>query len=171
METIKIDINDKIVLLSYSEWDTDINMDDLTRIDYSNLYGELVTVSALLNRVGILKADIDNEYDRAKLDLSVFEAQKSKEIRKTNLSLGIKTTVDSLNDELSLDPQVIAKRKYVINLKKNSAYADALYWGVQSKDKKLSVLMKGVTPEEFANNIIEGTINTFKINKFTKQYS
>lgn len=171
MESFKITIGDKIIVLSYQDWDTDINLDDITKIDYSNLYGELVTVSALLNRVGILKADIDNEYEHAKLDLSIFEAQKAKEVRRQNTLSGTKISNDAVLENLNIDSEIIAKRRFVINLRKNCSYIDSLYWSIQSKDKKLSVLMKGVTPEEFSSEIIEGTINTFKINKIDKLYS
>ncbi|NCB03017.1 MAG: hypothetical protein EOM67_12745, partial [Spirochaetia bacterium] len=62
-ELIKIPIGDKIIVLKQEEFDTDINMDDITQIQYDNLYGEIVTVSALMNRIGILKAMVDNEYE------------------------------------------------------------------------------------------------------------
>jgi len=40
-----------------------------------------------------------------------------------------------------------------------------LYWSIQSKDRKLNNLVPKVTPEEFYNDLVEGTINTFTIKK------
>ena len=56
-------------------------------------------------------------------------------------------------------------KKQVIAAKRDLDFIDSLYWAIQSKDKKLSVLTKGVTPEELYNEIIEGTINNIVIKK------
>lgn len=70
---------------------------------------------------------------------------------------------------MNTHPEVMQKRKRLLQLKKNCNYIDALYWAVQSKDKKLSVLMKGVTPEEFAKGILERRVNTFLVKKFNEK--
>lgn len=171
MEIVKITVGDQIVTLTYKSFDTDIDIDSITQIQYDNLYGEIVTVSSLLNRVGLLKAEVDNEYELYKLDCEVFEAQKRREYHKSKVSLGEKKPSEQQTDDyiLSLE-EVILKRKRLIQFKKNCDYISALYWAVQSKDKKLSVIMKPVIPEDFAKEIQEGIINTIMINKFKQQY-
>ena len=42
---------------------------------------------------------------------------------------------------------------------------DSLYWAIQSKDKKLTNLVPKVTPKEFYDELIEGTVNSFIIKK------
>jgi len=169
MQTIKIPIGEKIITLTYQDWDTDIDIDEITRIDYSNLYGEIVTISSLYNRVGILKADVDNQYEEYKLDCKMFESQMRKRIISDRISLGDKKPSDpTIESEIDGLPDVIKKRKRLAQLKRDCDYMTALYWAVQSKDKKLSVLMKGVTPEEFAEGIVEGVVNSFYIKKFKK---
>jgi hypothetical protein len=164
---IKIPVGDKVIVLKYMDWDTDISVDEITRIDYSNLYGEIVTVTALYNRVGILKADVENDFENYKLDCKIFESQVRQRIVKEHLSLGNKKPSEgTLEDEVNTSPEIIAKRKQLNILQRNVSYVTALYWAIQSKDKKLSVLMKGVTPEEFASGIVEGIVNTFYIKKF-----
>ena len=72
-ETIVIDLgNSKLVRLTYQPFDTDIDMDQITQIDYSNIVGELLTVSALLNKVGLLKADVNNRFSEEKVDLDIY---------------------------------------------------------------------------------------------------
>lgn len=167
---IKIPIGDKIVILKYLDFDSDIDLDLITQIDYSNLYGEIVTISALLNRIGILRADVENIYNEFKLELSIFESQKRKDTVREALAVGLKKPSEaSLDDDLNTHAQVIAMRKRLNELQKNFNYVDAVYWAVQSKDKKLSVLMKSVTPEEFADGIVEGIVNTFYIKKFNQK--
>lgn len=163
---IKIPIGDKIVVLKYNDWDTDVDLDAVTQIDYSNLYGEIVTISSLMNRVGLLRADVQNAYDEFKLEVSIFESQTRKRFIREALAMGNKKPSEqSLEDDLNMDTQVIAMRKRLNELQRDVNYIDAVYWAIQSKDKKLSVLMKGVTPEEFAEGIVEGVINTFYIKK------
>lgn len=167
METIKIPIGDKIITLKQSDIDSDINMEEITQINYNNLYGEIVTVSALLNKIGILKADVDNQYEEYKLDCQIFESNERKRFISSKLSVGEKKpTEGQIEDSLNTHPDVIAKRKRLLTYKKGCDYINALYWAVKSKDDKLSVLMKGVTPEEFSTNIIEGVVNGFYVKKF-----
>lgn len=166
-ELIKIPIGDRIIVLKQEDFDTDIDIDDVTQIHYDNLYGEIVTISALYNRIGILKAQVDNQYEDYKLDCSIFESQVRKDIVSRELALGHKKpSLNDIEDEVNTNPNVISKRKRLNQYKRDCDYINALYWAVQSKDKKLSVLMKGVTPEEFADKIIEGRVNYFYIKKF-----
>lgn len=167
---IKIPIGGKLIVLKYRDFDTDVDLDAVTQIDYSNLYGEIVTISSLLNRIGILKADVENAYTEFKLEVDIFESQKRKDIIRESLAIGNKKPSESvLEDEINTNAEVIAMRKRLNELQRDLNYIDAVYWAVQSKDKKLSVLMKGVTPEEFAEGIIEGTVNTFYIKKFEQK--
>ena len=169
MQTIKIPVGDKIVTLTYNDWDTDIDIDQVTQIDYANLYGEIVTISAFYNRIGILKAEVDNTFEEYKLDCQVFESQVRKKFVSDRLSIGDKKPSEAvIDDEANTNPDVIKKRKRLAQLKRDCDYVNALYWAIQSKDRKLSVLMKSVTPEEFANSIIEGVVNSFHIKKFEK---
>jgi len=167
MELIKIPLGDKIITLKQQEIDSDIDMDTITQIQYNNLYGEIVTVSALLNKIGILKADVDNQYEEYKLDCQIFESgERKKYISGKMVSGEKKPTEGQCEDYLNTHQDVIAKRKRLLTFKKGCDYINSIYWSVKSKDDKLSVLMKGVTPSEFSSNIVEGVVNGFFIKKF-----
>lgn len=181
MSKVVVPFDDKVVVLNFAEFDDEINIDDLTSIDYSNLYGEAVTVSALLNKVGILKSTAESILAKTKLDCDIYISGLQKKYRReANVNSGkftlidddkevsIKLTEDALIMAINLDLAVQNKRKAIIEAQKNLGYVDALYWAVKSKDDKLSVLMKGVTPNEFVEGIVEGKINSILINK--KQY-
>lgn len=171
MELIKIPIGDKIIVLQHEGFTAEIDMNEITQIHYENLYGEMVTISTLYNRIGILKADVDNEYEEYKLDCQIFESQVRKSYASSQMGQGQKrpTEIQS-EDYLNTHSEVIAKRKRLLQYKKYSDYINSLYWAIQSKDRKLSVLIKGVTPEEFANEIVEGKINGIIIKKFKQLY-
>ena len=178
MSKITIPFEDQIVIINFGDFDDSIDIDQFTSIDYSNLFGESVTVSALLNRFGLLKATAESYLSRTKLDLDIYTANLQKKYRReANVNggkftlledgkeVGIKLTEDSLLMAITLDLAVQNKRKAIIEAQKNLGYIDSIYWAIKSKDDKLSVMMKGVTPKEFVDGIIEGKINGMMISK------
>ena len=164
-DSVKVSLGDKTLVLKFRDFDTDIDIDQLTSIDYSNLHGEIVTVSALLNKVGILKTGVENELAILEMDEEILIAQKRKDFRKLAQDLNEKLTIAILDDKITLDEDIQKHRKAIILMKKTLGIVNSWYWGIQSKDKKLGVLMKGVTPEEFAKEITEGVINEILIKK------
>jgi len=160
-----IHLGDNPVYLSFKEFDSEVDVDKLTSIDYSNLYGEAVTCSALLNQIGLLKAEAEKTYSEQKLEFDIYEAELRRKIRKEYSAKSLKLTEKNLDEEVILDKGWKVMKKQVIAAKRDLDFIDSLYWAIQSKDKKLSVLTKGVTPEELYNEIIEGTINNIVIKK------
>jgi len=179
MQKVIVPFGQKTVVLSYGDFDDEVNVDDLTSIDYSNLYGEAVTVSALMNRIGILKSEAEANHSQKKLDCDIYEANLSRGYRRESNTTGGKFTIEDetgapfmmkLTDKaveaaVLLDLAYQNKRKAVINAKRDLDFIESIYWAVQSKDKKLSVLMKATSPEEFYNELIEGKVNGLTVNK------
>lgn len=167
-ESIKIHTSKNIITLNYDSWDTDINIDDLCRIQYDNIFGEMITAPALLNKVGLLKVEVEEEVKLEKLDLKTFEASKRSTHAKLLTQYGSKATDAAVTAAVDEDPEVIAKRKKLIQKEKEAGYIEAMYWAVRDKCEKLNHILKPVTPEEFQDSILEGTINTLIIRKFKK---
>ena len=162
---IAIHLGNKPVTLTFSDFEDEVDVDRLTSIDHSNLYGESVTISALLNHVGMLKAQQEKYYAEKKLELDVYEAEFKQTTRKSAVAAGEKITENGVTEKLDSDPGVIIKRKNVINANYNLGIIDSLFWSVKSKDQKLNNLIKGVTPEELYNELIDGSINGILIKK------
>lgn len=162
---ILVHLGGKPVTLHMRDFDDNVDTDILTSVDHSNLYGEAVTVSALLNHVGILKAQMESEVAEKKLDLDVYEAQFKQSARKSAVSSGEKVTENSLDEKVSCDQGIILKKKNLINAQLNLGIVDSLFWSVKSKDQKLNNLIKGVTPEELYNELIDCTINNIVVKK------
>lgn len=173
MEQVIIPFDNKKVILTYEAFDTDIDMDEITKIDYSNLFGEMVTVSNLMNKIGLLKADVEAVVKDHDMQLSILKAEKMEAYRKSLTrevpyvrGTGSKTVeAGSTEVENHVLMDKAYKIKWIENIKihKNKEYIESLYWSIKSKDDKLNALMKGVTPVEFANGIIEGKVNTIMI--------
>ncbi len=163
--TIQIKLGLETLNLKFGKFDEDVDVDDLTHIHYENLIGEVITISTLYNRIGIFKAEAEKLYDDARLSCRIFEAQKSQEIRKTAIRENRKSTDKSTEEELAILQEYRVKKQQVYKARKNFNILDALFWAIQSKDKKLSVLLSGITPKEFEEGIIEGKINHIYIKK------
>ena len=176
---ILVHFNDVPVTLVTNGFEDTVDIDKLTSIEYSNLYGEAVTVSALLNKVGLLRAEAEKKVAECKLEKEVYEAQTKKEWRREANRNGGKFTL-ALEDgeveeiklsEKALDEALLLDNYYhtlfipYIDAQKNFSVLDALQWAVQDKSKKLNNLLKPVTPTEFLGELVEGKVNSFFIKK------
>lgn len=160
-----VHLGDNPVSLKFNSFGEEVDVDELTKIDYSNLFGEAITVSALMNQIGLLKSAAENSYSLKKLEVDIYEAEKRREIRGQFSKKELKLTEKQLDEEITLDKAWQIMKKQVFSSKKDLDFIDAIYWAVQSKDKKLNNLIKGVTPEELYNEIIDCTINNIVIKK------
>jgi hypothetical protein len=173
MKTV-IYVDDRPITLQMKDFDDEVDIDMMTGIDYSNLFGEAVTVSANLNRFGILKASAEEKLSKAKLELDIYESGLRKSFRReANMNDGkfkvgdeaIKLTEGSLNEAIMLDKGLQVMKNNIIKFQKNVSDLDSIFWSISSKDKKLNNMLKAVTPSEFYNEIIEGAVNGFVIKK------
>lgn len=171
---ILVHFNDVPVTLVTNGFEETVDIDKLTSIDYSNLYGEAVTVSALLNKVGLLRAEAECAVSEKKLEKEVYEADMKKGWRREANRNGGKFTIEDEEIKLSekaLDEALLLDEDYqklcleYIDAQKNFSVLDALQWSVQDKSKKLNNLLKPVTPQEFLSELVEGKVNSFLIAK------
>ena len=171
---ILVHFNDVPVTLVTNGFEETVDIDKLTSIDYSNLYGEAVTVSALLNKVGLLRAEAERAVSEKKLEKEVHEADMKKGWRREANRNGGKFTIEDEEIKLSekaLDEALLLDEDYqklcleYIEAQKNFSVLDALQWSVQDKSKKLNNLLKPVTPQEFLSELVEGKVNSFLIAK------
>lgn len=170
-----IQLGEKSIVLISKDVDEMIDMDDLTKIDYTNVYGEIVTCSVLLNKIGLLRAEAESTYNDKKLQVNIFEAKLRRSIRREAiLNNGrvnvedegmIKLTEACIDDIVLADIKLQAMKKDLIESKKDWDFIESLFWSIKSKDSKLNALVPRVTPQEFFDELIEGKINTITIKK------
>ena len=176
-DTIVIHFKSKMITLSFEEFDTDIDIDELVKIHYDNLMGEILTISALLNKVGWLKAEAQDSVRQASLDLAILEAQTKEHYRKTNTvktqdakgNAKIKApTQNEVDNMITTDENCIKTKKRLFRVEKEYDYVDSLYWAVKSKDQKLNRIADSLKPEEYERDIVEGKINGILIKAHKK---
>lgn len=167
-EKVTLELPTKMVVLTLTAFDTDIDADQLTNIQYYNIIGEILTFPVIMNRIGNLKADMEQAVAEAKLDFQIFEAQQTEKMRKKMTFTvegpkgGTKTdkpTKDEVENAVLMTTEFKVKKKQLFEIQKNLGYVESLYWASKSKDDKLNTLSAKLKPEEFEKDILEGTIN------------
>lgn len=158
-EPLVIELKDKMVVLKTLPFDTDIDVDEILKIDHSNYLGEILTFPVLLNRVANLKAEMQNIVSEGKSDVEIFEAQLTEEKRKKILSEGGKATVSEVDSAVKTDARYRIKKNDYFAKVKNLEYLDSLYWACQSKMTVLQKVSEKIRPEEFESELLSNVIN------------
>lgn len=176
MDKVKtvIELGDHMYQFVINGLDDEIDLDELTQIQYDNIYAEAITISTLLNKVGILKAQAEEEAKIAAFDCKVYYAQiyetKQKQLYSDYVSHGgRKPTKDDYENACLIDRSFILKKKDVYRKEKYAAFMDAVYWSVKDKSKKIETISNKLAPEEFEHEILEQTINLVTIKRRVKR--
>ena len=97
-----IHIGTEPITLQHDNLDRTIDVDSLTTIDTSNIFGEHVTISAAVNRIGLLKAEVEARMAEAKLEYKLYEGQYKSELRKQASRHGGKYKIRVGNDDVEV---------------------------------------------------------------------
>lgn len=171
-EIIQIALKDRIVSLQINTFDDVIDVDDVTKISFHNIMGELLTFPVIMNRIGNLQAEADELLAEAKLEMEIKQAELGNNYRKTLIKKitdekGItKTTyptVAEVDAAITLDPVMQNCRKKVMRLTKEQQFINSFYWAAKSKDDKLNRLSEKLRPDSFESELLEDTINGITI--------
>jgi hypothetical protein len=173
-----INVGGTEITLEHDDLDRNINIDDLTRIDSSNIFGEHTTISTAVARIGLLKSEVEARMAEAKLEYKLYEgnyksnlrSQASKNSNKYSIRVGnedveVKLTEKSLETCFEVDAEWLKLKRAFITAEKNFNALDVLYWACQDKSRKLNGLVNGTTPEEYIAGMVEGKINGILIKK------
>tara|TARA_R110002074_G_scaffold263014_1_gene435173 strand:- start:810 stop:1346 length:537 start_codon:yes stop_codon:yes gene_type:complete len=173
-----IHIGAQAYTLEHGNLDRNIDVDDLTIIDTSNIFGEHTTISAAVNRIGLIKAEVEAQMALAKIEYKLYEGTFKNNLRREafnnggkyklrvgNEDVDVKLTESALSTSFETDPEWINLKKTFIETEKNFNQLDVLYWSCQDKSRKLNGLVNGTTPEEYAEGMIEGKVNGILISK------
>lgn len=170
MEKRLIQIGDKTYKLLFDDFNDDVDIDSLLKIDYSNLLGELVTFPVILNRFGVLLAQAESQVAESKLNVDVFEAKTKEKLRieLAEQNNGKSPTVEALNNAvISNKAFQVLKRKH-IEVTKTRDYINSIFWAVKDKSEKLNKLSLSIHPNDLPDSIIEGKVNDIMIKRTKK---
>lgn len=165
-----INIGEQTYKLIYDEFEDGIDIDNLLKIDYSNLIGEIITFPIIVNKFGLLLADAESKVAETKLNIDVYES-KAKErlrLRLQEENGGKNPTVDALNSAVIQDKGYQAMRRKLIEVQKVRDYVNSAFWAAKDKSDKISVLLKN-SDITLDNAEIGNKINGVLIKKMKKQ--
>ena len=170
MQKKVIQVGETTYKLLFDDFDEDMDIDSLLKIDYSNIIGELVTFPVIVNRFGILLAEAESKVAEAKLNLEVFEA-KTKERLGNELAEangGKNPTVEALNNALLMNKAYQSLRRQFIEIQKTRDYVNSIFWSAKDKTSKIEKLSLTVQNGDIPDSVIEGRVNNVLIKKTKK---
>lgn len=170
MQKKVIQVGENTYKLLFDDFDEEMDIDSLLKIDYSNIIGELITFPVIVNRFGNLLAEAESKASEYKLNLEVFEA-KTKERLRNELSEangGKNPTVEALNNALLMNKAYQTLRKQYIEVQKTRDYINSIFWSVKDKSAKLEKLSLTVQNGDIPDSVIEGRVNNVLIKKTKK---
>jgi len=166
-EVIEFPLGNRTVMLKLTSFD-EIDTDEVTKIQYHNIIGELLTCSTVLNRLGNMVAAAEESLSRAKLSQEIFYAQEYAKVAKEGTTSYENTkgrkvvevpSTNKIEPVIKATPEYASKVKEVIRLQKQRDIINSLYWAVKSKDDKLNKLTDKIRPEDFDRELLEEEIN------------
>ena len=170
MQKKLITVGDTTYKLLFDDFDEDMDIDSLLKIDYSNIIGELITFPVIVNRFGNLLAEAESKVSETKLNLEVFEA-KTKERLRVELAEangGKNPTVEALNNALLMNNAYQVMRKRLIEVQKTRDYINSIFWSAKDKSSKLDKLSLTVQGGEIPAGVIEVRVYYVLVKKTKK---
>lgn len=159
-----ITIGKKVYQLSLQDFDEEeVDIDNLLKIDYSNLIAEMITFPIWVNRFGNMLAEAESSVSEAKLNLNVHEAKLKEKYRMEIQNSNAKATVDAINALVLADKSYILMNKNYINQQKTRDYVASIFWSAKDKSSKLDKLSLSIQPGDINSSTIEGKINNIVI--------
>lgn len=170
MEKRLIQIGNKSYKLLFDDFDEDVDIDSLLKIDYSNLIGELTTFPVILNRFGILLAEAESQVAETKLNMDVYEAKTKEKLRVelAEQNNGKSPTVEALNNAVVSNKAYQAMKRKYIEVVKTRDYINSIFWAVKDKSEKLNKLSLSIHPGDLSDSVIEGKVNSVLIKRTKK---
>lgn len=142
----------------------ELDPEDILRIDYGNILGELLTFPVVLNRIGVLHAEGISNVSTIKLELEILEATLRTEIRKRSPEK--KYTAEQLSDLIHQDDTYLTARVNLIEAERNQAILANLYWAAKDKSNKLDSISHKLSPKEFEQDLLQTTVNGILIKRY-----
>ena len=170
MQKKVIQVGETTYKLLFDDFDEDMDIDSLLKIDYSNIIGALVTFPVIVNRFGNLLAEAETKVSESKLNLEVFEAKTKERLRNelAEANGGKNPTVEALNNALLMNKSYQALRKQFIEVQKTRDYINSIFWSAKDKSGKLDKLSLTVQNDDIPDSVIEGRVNNVLIKKTKK---
>lgn len=166
-----INIGKETYVLTFDEFDEDIELEDLLKIDYSNILGEMITFPIVVAKLGNMLADAESKVSEKKLNLDVQEAKLKEEyrIKLAEANNGKNPTIDALNTAVLMDRRYEVYNKTLIEAKKIRDYMLTVYLAAKDKSEKINKVFNQASPQDIPEGVIENRVNNTIVKKYNKK--
>lgn len=168
-----MELNSKEIIMEHDDFKDRINLEDLTKINPSNIFGDASTISSDIGKLGLMKSEIYSDMQSAKLAISVYEADYVKALRSeaSKNSGKYKITVDGTEVEIKLtetalktcfesEEEWIELQEHFIKMEKYWNYLDVIYWSAKDKSGKLKGMVATVNPELYKEEVEKESVKS-----------
>jgi hypothetical protein len=149
------------IVFKLKEFDNEVEVEDLLKIDYSCIFAEISTFPVLLNRMGILLADCEQALRLSEINLKVFEKKSRNRFRVGFEESGKKWVKDMIDDEVEKDPTYIAKLTKHYTVQKERDYVNSVFWAMKNKSELLVKLSLTIKQGDMESFLIENEFRNF----------
>lgn len=161
-------IGDRVIQFKVDEFGDEVDLDKLLKIDYSNIFAEVLTFPVVVNRLGLMAAEMDNMVQQSKLDLRIFEAKQKAMIRMDFEEQGVKRpTIDQIDDEFVSLKSYKKRAQEHYNVIKEKEFVYSAYLSAKDKSGKLDKLSMSLRIGDMDEQILQKQFNNlyFSIKK------
>lgn len=166
MKKIIVEYEDEKYQLLVGEFDENIEIEDLLKIDYSNLLGEIITFPVVLNRFGIILAKLDNAIAEKKLSIDILESKIKNDVKTdAEEKKDKKPTVEDLNIAVSSNKAYQALKRALIHTQLMRDEVNSVYWAMKDKADNLKNLSTTLQRDDIVGKVFSGSINEISVKK------
>lgn len=149
MGNIKLNLGDRELFLKVNlfEGQEEIDVDKILKIDILNLTAEILTFPVILNKLGILLADKQNEKKEVELSYRIWRAKEQESIKRIwnsddekKVVRGGKFTKEDVEDHVLTHKVYKIKKEKLFRIEKEESYLNSVYWAAKDKADKLEKL-------------------------------
>lgn len=164
-KTLTLTFGEKVISFKFEEFDDNLDIDKLLKIDYENLVAEILTFPVVVNKLGLLAADMDNELQQAKLNLAIYEAKRKNELREElqqyddNGKPKRAPGVDEVESAMQIEAKWKIMKKKIFKADKEKEYIYSVYSSAKDKSNKLDKLSLTVKTGDIDDKIIQKQLN------------
>lgn len=152
-------LGDKMVKFTVEDFKDEVDLDQLLKIDYGNLMAELITFPVILNKLGILNAQMENQLREAKLNFKIREAKLSKQVRAELSTEKAKPTINEVSDALQSNKIYQKYQREYFEAELHKDYITSIYLSAREKGSKLEKLSLTLKSGDFDEAIIQKQLN------------
>lgn len=169
-DRVVIPFGRKVAVLMLPEFDAEIDTNDFLKIDYSNIMGELITFPIIMNRIGLLRAEMEEIVKTKKFEAEIYTSKLKAYYRKKMTSREAadggklkKPTIDEVNDSVLADEGYQLVQRNLIRTEKGFAQIESCFWSAKDKSHKLDKIAEKLSPKEFEKELVAGAVNAIYI--------